>query len=287
MGATGDQTGEMRHIDHEIGPDLVGDRTELREIDDARIGRTAGNDQARLMLQRQATHVVIIDQVRIGGHAILDGLEPLAGLVDRGAVGQMAAGGERHAHDRIAWLQQRLEHGLVRLRARVGLHVRKLAVEQALGALDRQRLGHVDIFAAAVVALARVAFGILVGQDGTLGLEHRARNDVLRRDQFDLVTLATQLVGDAAEQLGVGLGQTGGEEGVRMSTGGELLQGHEIEPSLGITVERALSGEIEGFGAVQVSRTAAPAPRLTGRLDTTCCGTPVVRPKKRGCARST
>ena len=42
-------------------------------------------------------------------------------------------------------LQQRQEHRLVGLRARVRLHVGERAVEQLLGAVDRQLLGHVDV----------------------------------------------------------------------------------------------------------------------------------------------
>ena len=48
MHAAGHQAGEMRHVDHEEGADLVGDLAEAAEIDDARIGRAAGDDQLRL-----------------------------------------------------------------------------------------------------------------------------------------------------------------------------------------------------------------------------------------------
>ena len=70
----------------------------------------------------------------------------------------------------------------------------KPAAEQLLRALDRQRLGDVDELAAAVVALARIALGILVGDHRALRLEHRAADDVLRRDQLDLVLLAAQFL---------------------------------------------------------------------------------------------
>ena len=43
-----DQAGEMRHVDHEIGADAVGDLAEARKVDDARIGRAAGDDQRGL-----------------------------------------------------------------------------------------------------------------------------------------------------------------------------------------------------------------------------------------------
>ena len=71
--------------------------------------------------------------------------------------------GERQAHDRVAGLEQRVVDGGVGLRAGVRLDVGVLAAEQRLRALDRERLDHVDVLAAAVVALAGVALGVLVG----------------------------------------------------------------------------------------------------------------------------
>ncbi len=76
---------------------------------------------------------------------------------------------QREAHDRVARLQQRVVDGRVRLRARVRLHVGVLGAEQRLGAVDRELLDHVDVLAAAVVALARVALGVLVRQHAALG----------------------------------------------------------------------------------------------------------------------
>ena len=81
--------------------------------------------------------------------------------------------GKAHAEDRVAGLQRREEDRLVGLRARVRLHVGDLRVEQLLRAVDRELLGDVDEFAAAVVALARVAFGVLVGELRALRGQHR------------------------------------------------------------------------------------------------------------------
>ena len=44
-----DQPGEMRHVDHETGADVVGDRAKAGEVDDPRIGGAAGDDQLRPM----------------------------------------------------------------------------------------------------------------------------------------------------------------------------------------------------------------------------------------------
>jgi hypothetical protein len=47
-------------------------------------------------------------------------------------VGQVPAGREVEAHEGVARLEQRQEHGLVRLRAGVRLHVGEAAAEQRL-----------------------------------------------------------------------------------------------------------------------------------------------------------
>ena len=91
MQARRDQPGEMRHVHHELGADLVGDLTEAGKVDDARIGRAAGDDKRRLVLDREPLDLVIVDAVIVLLDAVLHGVEPLAGQVRRGAMGKMAA----------------------------------------------------------------------------------------------------------------------------------------------------------------------------------------------------
>ena len=158
-------------------------------------------------------------QLVVAAHAVGDDLEPLARHVDRRAVGQVAAGGEVEAHEGVAGLQQRQEHRLVRLAAGVRLHVGEVAAEQLLGALDRERLGDVDELAAAVVALARIALGVFVGQHRALRLEHGAGDDVLGGDQLDLVALAAELLADGVGDLGIAFGERRGEEAGRHPAG--------------------------------------------------------------------
>ena len=151
---------------------------------------------------RQALQLVVVQQPVVPPHAVLHGAEPFAGQVRRGAMRQVAAGGEAHAEDRVAGLQQRQEHRLVRLRAGVRLHVGEAAVEQLLGAVDRELLGDVDVVAAAVVAPAGIALGVFVGQHRALRLQHRGGDDVLAGDQLDAVLLAGQLGASAAASSG-------------------------------------------------------------------------------------
>ena len=215
MHAARDQAGEVRHVDHQDGADLVGDGAEAREVDDARIGRAAGDDDARLVLARQRGHRVEVDALVLAAHAVVHGLEPLAGQVGRRAVGQVPARRQRQPEDGVAGLGQRQQHRLVGLAAGARLHVGEVAVEQLLGALDGQRLGLVDVLAAAVVAPARIALGILVGERRAGGLQHRAADDVLRGDQLDLVALAVGLARHGRVDRRVGGGEPGGEERAR------------------------------------------------------------------------
>ncbi len=92
------------------------------------------------------------------------------------------------------------------------LHIGERAAEQAGDALDGEPLGHIDELAAAVIALARQAFGVFVGEHRALRLEHGAADDVFRRDQLDLVALAAELELDRLGDFGIGFGERGGEK---------------------------------------------------------------------------
>ena len=80
---------------------------------------------------------------------------------------------EVEPHEGVAGLQQRQEHRLVHLAAANWAARWQIRAEQLLGAFDGNRFNLIDIFAAAVIALARIAFGILVGQDRALRLAAR------------------------------------------------------------------------------------------------------------------
>src|SRR6185503_6630691 len=69
----------------------------------------------------------------------------------------------------------------------------------------------VDLLAAAVVAPAGIALGILVGQHRARRLEHGARDDVRRGDQLDLLLLAVQLALQHRVDRRIGLGEALGE----------------------------------------------------------------------------
>ena len=96
-----------------------------------------------------------------------------------------------------------------------------------LGALDREALDHVGRRAALVVAAARIAFRIFVGEDRALRFEHRAADDILRRDQLDLVLLAAKLGLDRAGYGRIGVEKTLSEEAQRLYVSQVGRSGHQ------------------------------------------------------------
>jgi hypothetical protein len=140
-----------------------------------------------------------------------------------------------------------------------------LDAEQRLGPLDRQRLDLVDHLLALVVALARVALGVLVRQHRPGRLEHRGGDVVLRRDQAHRVALALRLGRDEVGDLGVGVAQ------VRVA-GGVLVVGHGTSVATLAALVPAPPGQVEGV--------FRPLPRgqVPGLLDQRAQQLPVAPP---------
>ena len=178
------------------------------------------------MLARQRLDLVHVDAMRLTVDAVGDRLEPAARHVDRRAVGEMPAGREVEPHEGVAGLHQRHEHALIGLAAGIRLDVGEAAGEQLAGALDRQIFRDVDELAAAVIAPAGIPFGVFVGHHRALRLQNRARDDVLRGDQLDLVALAAEFELDGARDFGIGVGEGGGKERIGADRLGERGVGH-------------------------------------------------------------
>ena len=77
MDAGGDQPRDVCHIDHQVGVDSIRDFTELGEIEGARIGRAAGQNDLRLAGLRLVEELVEINLCCFLVNAVLLGVEPL------------------------------------------------------------------------------------------------------------------------------------------------------------------------------------------------------------------
>ena len=116
---------------------------------------------------------------------------------------QVPAHRKAHPEHRVARIERRVVDGEVGLRARVRLHVGVIRAEQRADAIAREVLDDVDLLATAVVALARKPLGVLVGENGTGGLEHGHRHEVLGGDQLDGPALAREFGVDRRGDLGI------------------------------------------------------------------------------------
>ena len=202
-----DQPGEVRHVHHQVRPDLVGDPPERGEVEMTGVGRPARDDQLGPVLAGEPLDLVHVHEAVALAHVVgHDVVEP-AGEVDPHAVGEVAAVREVETEDGVTRFEQRGHGRRVGLRPRVGLHVGGLGAEQRLHPVDRQPLDHVDVLAAAVVAPARVALRVLVGEHRALRLHDRDGREVLRGDHLQGGPLAARLRADRRRHLRVGLGQ--------------------------------------------------------------------------------
>ncbi len=171
--AHGNQAGDVRHVDHQVGAHLVGDLAHALEVDDAGVCGSAAHDELRLHLEGNALHLVVVDKLGFGVYAVGHDVVVLAREVHRGTMGKVAAVVQGKAQNRVAQVDKGLVGGKVGVCAGMGLHVGELAAEQLAGALDGQVLDDVDLLAAAVVALAGVAFSVLVGEHRAHSLHNR------------------------------------------------------------------------------------------------------------------
>ena len=95
------------------------------------------------------------------------------GKIHRGAVAQMAAMGQVHAQNGITGLEEGKGDGHIGLGAGMGLHIGVGRPEELLDPVQGQVFGGIHIFAAAVKAAAWISLSVFMGQNGTLGLQHR------------------------------------------------------------------------------------------------------------------
>ena len=253
------EAGDVRDVAHEHRADLVGHGSESREVDLARVRRRARDDELRTVLARQRGQRLVVDAFVLAPHAVGDDLVLAAREGERMAVGEMASVREVHAEDLVALLEGRHVDGHVGLRARVRLDVGVLGREEGLRAVDREPLDLVDELASSVVALARVALGVLVGQDRALRFAHGPGDPVLRRDQLDALVLPAALGRDPARDLGIddlevpveqgGGGENGRHRAPFADSALRLLE-HELAV-FGVAVAVGHPGDVIGDRAIE------------------------------------
>ncbi len=159
------------------------------------------------MLDSQALDFVVVDHA-VGIDTVLNGVVQLARGRNTGAVGQVTTVSQAHAQNGVAALQQGQVDRRVGLRTRMWLDVGVISAEQLLGAVDGQLFDNVDVLATTVVALAWIAFGVLVGQGRALSFHDGRTGVVFRGNQLDVFFLTQSFLLHGGKQIGVVLGDS-------------------------------------------------------------------------------
>ena len=93
MDATGDQAGEVRHVYQVERSHLVGNLPHAGEVDGARIGRAAADEEFGLLAHGDGLHLVIVEGLGLTGDAVADDPVGLAAEAELVSVGEVAAHG--------------------------------------------------------------------------------------------------------------------------------------------------------------------------------------------------
>ena len=129
-------------------------------------------------------HDVIVDHPGFLIDAIEVSIEEASAEIHRQTVSQVPAFGETESQNLVSRIDQREIRREVRICARVGLDIDMLGPKELLGSIDRKRFDDIDVFAAAVITLAGIAFRILVGENAANCPQHRGRDEILRSDEL-------------------------------------------------------------------------------------------------------
>ena len=94
-------------------------------------------------------------------------------------MGQMSPMRQIHRQYFVPMFQKGEVHRRIRLRSRMGLHIRMLRPKQLLRAIDRRLLYHINKLTSPVPPLPRISFRVLIRQTGSLRLHNRGAREIL------------------------------------------------------------------------------------------------------------
>jgi hypothetical protein len=87
-----------------------------------------------------------------------------------------------------------------------------LRFEKSFRSVDGQLFGHIDVLAASVIPVTRVALCVLIRQHAALAVKNGSGHEIFRRNHFEGVLLPTKLGIDGCGHLWVDLRERAVEE---------------------------------------------------------------------------
>src|SRR5438552_398160 len=91
MNASGNEPGEVRHVDQVERANFVSNLSHAHEINDSRIGAAAANDQLRAFPLGQLFQVVVVNRFRLFGYSVRNNVISLAGKIQVMSVSEVPA----------------------------------------------------------------------------------------------------------------------------------------------------------------------------------------------------
>jgi len=133
MNASRHQTGNMSHINHKEGTNLICDLPESGKINKSRIGAGTGHNHLGLVLKGELFNLIHVDLFSITINPIRNKIKKLSGKVDPAAMGQMTTMGQIHPQNLISWFQGSKIDGHIGLRSGMWLNIGILGAEYLFG----------------------------------------------------------------------------------------------------------------------------------------------------------
>ena len=205
MHSSSDESREVRHVDPEFGADFVGNLAEGGEVEMTRIRTPPRDEDLRFVLERLVANDVHVDEHRLGVESVGHGVVQASREVQLHSVGEVSAVRKLESKNCVVLRRNGVKNCGVCRCARVWLHIGVGRAEQRLCAFDGERFRNVDKLTTAVVPLAGVSLGVFIGQHRALNLQNRARNEVFRRDHFEVIPLTTEFELEDLRNFGVNL----------------------------------------------------------------------------------
>uniref|UniRef100_E6PYW2 Uncharacterized protein n=1 Tax=mine drainage metagenome TaxID=410659 RepID=E6PYW2_9ZZZZ len=211
MRAASDEARDMGHVDEQERADFVSDLAHAGKVPDAGVGACSADDEARLFALGDGLEFVVVDGFGVFADGVEGGSILLAAEAELVAVGEVSAVSEVEAEDGVAVVEHGHVCGGVCLGTGVGLNVGVLGAEELFGAVAGEIFDDVGELAAAVVAPARIALGVLVGEDAASGFKDGFGDKVFAGDHLEAFALAEEFVVESGGDVGVSLGEREGE----------------------------------------------------------------------------
>ena len=199
----GDKTRNVCDVNHKVGAHFVGNFLEPGKVNRPCVGGSARDDEFGSVLESLFADVVEIYPARLGIEPVGHEIEQFAAEVDGGTVGEVSALGEGHTEHGVAGLQNGVIDREIGIGAAVSLNVGEFGAEQFLGTLYCEFLRPVDVLAPAVITLAGITLGVLIGVESARRRHNRGGNDVFAGNQFEIVLLTAQFLDHRIVQFGV------------------------------------------------------------------------------------